>query len=479
MTTQAYETQTELGHLSAGISAGATSITLVSGEGANFDTDLPYDIMIGGDAGETVSLTSIATDTLTISATAGAWAEGTAVFMIAALSQPRTSGQLALISDITGGGGSGDVVGPASATDNAIARYDGTSGTLIKNSTPIVQNDGRISTVTDPTGAQDAATKAYVDAQTGIAGGSDTEVQWNNAGLLDGSPGLTIDGGYAAPAAPTETTAEVIPTTPSAPAIIYSRTRGRSLLASVDYLGLETVYEPHRKHRPKSWDAYGPGTASTDVFGPWTTAGTATAAAWSAAAYGQICRVFYRSSTGGNAVAGVRSNYATWFRSGTAGLGGLHFIARFGLELTRADMRAFVGVYYLNSTPLAGDPSAFINCAGFMVDRGQTNFRWGVNDGADTCTVTDLGASFPTNTSAVDFYEAQIVIPPGNAGIVHYSLANIITGALARGSSSSNLPTVDTALNAYCMACKDGASPGTGAIDLAVQHVSITELSVL
>lgn len=134
--TQAYETQTELGHLSAGISGGATSIVLVSGEGANFDTDLPYDIMIGGDGGETVSLTAIATDTLTISATAGAWPEGTAVFMIATLSQPRTSGQLALLSDITGGGGggTGDVVGPSSSINNRVAAFNGTTGKLLLDS---------------------------------------------------------------------------------------------------------------------------------------------------------------------------------------------------------------------------------------------------------------------------------------------------------------------------------------------------------
>jgi hypothetical protein len=34
----------------------------------------------------------------------------------------------------TGGGGTGDVVGPASATDNAIVRFDGTTGKLIQNS---------------------------------------------------------------------------------------------------------------------------------------------------------------------------------------------------------------------------------------------------------------------------------------------------------------------------------------------------------
>lgn len=61
--------------------------------------------------------------------------------------------------------GLGNVVGPASSTDKAIARFNGTTGKLLENSLPIVQDDGRISTVTDPTSAQDAATKAYVDAK--------------------------------------------------------------------------------------------------------------------------------------------------------------------------------------------------------------------------------------------------------------------------------------------------------------------------
>jgi hypothetical protein len=64
----------------------------------------------------------------------------------------------------TGGSGSGDVVGPASATDNGMVRYDGTTGKLIQNTSgPLLADDGRITTLTDPTGAQDAATKAYAD----------------------------------------------------------------------------------------------------------------------------------------------------------------------------------------------------------------------------------------------------------------------------------------------------------------------------
>lgn len=42
------------------------------------------------------------------------------------------------------GGGTGDVVGPGSATDNAIARFDGTTGKLIQNSGAAVDDSGNI-----------------------------------------------------------------------------------------------------------------------------------------------------------------------------------------------------------------------------------------------------------------------------------------------------------------------------------------------
>jgi len=51
------------------------------------------------------------------------------------------------------GGGSGDVVGPASATDNALVRFDGTTGKLIQNSTAILADAGTLAlTSTSATG---------------------------------------------------------------------------------------------------------------------------------------------------------------------------------------------------------------------------------------------------------------------------------------------------------------------------------------
>jgi hypothetical protein len=66
---------------------------------------------------------------------------------------------------ITAAGSGGTVTGPGSSTDNAIARFNGTGGTVLQNSAPIVNDDGTISTVTDPVSLQDVSTKNYVDTQ--------------------------------------------------------------------------------------------------------------------------------------------------------------------------------------------------------------------------------------------------------------------------------------------------------------------------
>ena len=92
----------------------------------------------------------------------------------------------------TGGGGSGDVVGPASSVDGRAALFDGTTGKLLKQSSaaPVLEGDARLSDSRTPsahktthaTGGTDALapsdigavpTSRTVAAGTGLSGGGD------------------------------------------------------------------------------------------------------------------------------------------------------------------------------------------------------------------------------------------------------------------------------------------------------------------
>lgn len=66
--------------------------------------------------------------------------------------------------DVSSGAGTGDVVGPSSATDNAIARYDTTTGKLLQDSGILIDDDDKLvmaSTVNDATGNEIAFTLGY------------------------------------------------------------------------------------------------------------------------------------------------------------------------------------------------------------------------------------------------------------------------------------------------------------------------------
>jgi hypothetical protein len=87
-----------------------------------------------------------------------------------------------------GPGGSGDVVGPASATDNAIPRYDTITGKLLKNSIVTIDNSGNISTVGNINGATPTQL-SYLDATSSI------QTQLNSKETLSTKGTATIDFG--------------------------------------------------------------------------------------------------------------------------------------------------------------------------------------------------------------------------------------------------------------------------------------------
>ena len=96
--------------------------------------------------------------------------------------QTNGSGALTWATVAGGGGGSGDVTGPASSTDNAVVRYDLTTGKIIQNSVVIISDAGAVTGVTSltastavqtpslTTGA--AATPGTITGQWTLAAGS-------------------------------------------------------------------------------------------------------------------------------------------------------------------------------------------------------------------------------------------------------------------------------------------------------------------
>ena len=82
-------------------------------------------------------------------------------------------------------GASGDVVGPASSTDNALARFDATTGKLIQNSVGILSDAGVLTGLTGITSSGPVTLSSLTSGRVTYAG---------TAGLLQDSAALTYDG---------------------------------------------------------------------------------------------------------------------------------------------------------------------------------------------------------------------------------------------------------------------------------------------
>jgi hypothetical protein len=78
------------------------------------------------------------------------------------------------VSAASGGGAAADVTGPGSSTDNAAARFDGTTGKLLQNGAVTISDAGLVAgaTVSTPTASTQLANKSYVDNAVGIVSGA-------------------------------------------------------------------------------------------------------------------------------------------------------------------------------------------------------------------------------------------------------------------------------------------------------------------
>lgn len=123
-----------------------------------------------------------------------------------------------------GGGGLGDVVGPATATDERLARWDGASGDLLQSSPVTVSDAGAVSGVTSLScssvtvsgtvdGRDVSADGATLDAHVGAGAGAHANVVASGAaGFMTGADKAKLDGVAAAAAALTASAPQTVGT---------------------------------------------------------------------------------------------------------------------------------------------------------------------------------------------------------------------------------------------------------------------------
>lgn len=319
-----------------------------------------------------------------------------------------------------GGGGSGDVVGPGSATDNAIARFDTTTGKLIQNSAVTVDDAGSV-----------------------VLGGTDVGIALN---------GITNE-----------------PAAPSAGVLrLYSKSvAGRMVPKIVGPSGIDTpLQNAVWGNNIVMWQP------TTAAAGLWlgtsaSNGGTySTALPTTTSLYTSMKRARYANVvTTLNQSLGIRGGENMFFRGSVAGQGGFFFFARCGFDVWTNGARFFVGMS-TGATVITADPSALNNTVGFCVDAADAGaISFLTRDTAATKASTGF-----TITSGKG-YDIYIFCAP-NSSQYTWRIKDINAGTEASGTATANLPT-NTTLAAPTVQASNAALTPVTSVQLGVNRVYI------
>jgi hypothetical protein len=324
-----------------------------------------------------------------------------------------------------GTGGLGDVVGPASATDNVLARFDTTTGKLIQSSLVTIDDSGNIDT-----------------------------------------PGSVKLGSIATP------------TAPSAGIFLYSGSvAGRHMPRIISPAGIDSALQVGLHGNSVFFASPASSTSAPNMIGGTiSTVGTvsaqqtiASANPWQAAQ-----RKRFQTAATAASSAGMRTAYVQWFRGSAAGFGGFFFRTQFGQNLNVSGAQSFIGLCASTGAlgTTAGAVAALLHMVGMgydTTDASTGNWQLFRNDGTGTATKVDLGSGAARNTT--HGYDLVIFCPPGAATTIYVKVTNAHTGTVVLDTSyTTDLPAVDTGL-AYKAECNNGAV--AAALNLEVAKVYI------
>lgn len=230
------------------------------------------------------------------------------------------------------------------------------------------------------------------------------------------------------------------PTAPSTGLLTFAQTLTNfRLLNTMDPQGVVRPIQPHLGLR-RVQCLLGTNAANVSVIGcAATTTGTAIGGTLADTNYfTRQKRTSILSGAGATSYAATRPSGASFLIAST----GFFFDCVFAISDIVPQARMFVGM--VPSLPGLVSPDAFDNWVGIGVLSASTHLHF-ISKGTGPATATDLGASFPADTSSADVYRLTMFIPIGGTSL-EYRLERMNTGDVVTGTESANLPTSTTAL---------------------------------
>jgi hypothetical protein len=166
-----------------------------------------------------------------------------------------------------------------------------------------------------------------------------------------------------------------------------------------------------------------------------------------------------------NQVLGQRNTEAMYARGSIANQGGFFFFARCGMDAWTNGGRFFAGMHS-GTTVISADPSALNNTMGFCVDAADNGAISFLTRGT-VATKASTGFTFASN-SGFDLY---IFCAPNDTK-VGWRIRDINTGTEASGTATTNLPLNTTMLTAGVLASNASLTPVT-AVQLGVNRIYV------
>ena len=204
---------------------------------------------------------------------------------------------------------------------------------------------------------------------------------------------------------------------------------------------------------PCVWKATaGAATISALGLGGPTAVGTATLANIATTnKFTMMPRLEYLVTTAAiTAVAGFRGTVPIVAVGGTAAdLGGFRCTMVWGpcTGVATTTNRAFAGLANNSAAPTDVEPSTQTLVVGMGWDAADANIQMMFNDATATCTKVDLGGSFavPT-TDRASLYKLEMYSPKGITQSVQWRVTDLVSGAVAQGTQTTDLPTTASLL---------------------------------